>query len=297
MPGCAEARSTAEGASGGTDRGRRTAAAAASRNGGALPPTDYVRAAQRLQRTRLAVRLRRTVGTLRGAPRGIRSAANGSCGHPAFADPRDRAYTRGRPAHNVTSCFSSTGLLESGPTGEGPDLKRSRFTEEQIIAVLREQEAGAVVADRPARQARRDRQRQRHRVHLLGGAGLHPGGRAYLALHRAGQTDPERICRELSGADARRMPQRAPVLFDEPRPRRRRRLGRRLQHRTAALGDRLHDASRLRRDPEAATSTGAAPPRKLRTDARCYCRANAQFSTHDSSSRWMSDGGHVRACR
>ena len=46
-----------------------------------------------------------------------------------------------------------------------------------------------------------------------------------------------------------------------------------------ALGDRLHDAGRLRRDPETATGIGAAPPRKLRTDARCYRRAHAQFST------------------
>jgi hypothetical protein len=39
--------------------------------------------------------------------------------------------------------------------------------------------------------------------------------------------------------------------------------------------------------------TGAAPPRKLRTAARFYRRANAQFSTHDSSRRWMSGWGHV----
>ena len=32
-------------------------------------------------------------------------------------------------------------------TGKGPDLKRSRFSEEQIIAILKEQEAGVPTAD------------------------------------------------------------------------------------------------------------------------------------------------------
>ena len=41
---------------------------------------------------------------------------------------------------------------------------------------------------------------------------------------------------------------------------------------------RLHDAGRLCRHPESATGTGAAPPGKLRADARCYRRAHAQFS-------------------
>jgi len=121
-----------------------------------------------------------------------------------------------------------------------------------------------------------------------------PTGRARLASHRAGQADPERLRRELSGADAGRMRQRTPVLLDEPCRRCRGRLGRRLQHRAAELGDRHHDARRLRRDPETATGIGATPPRKLRTDAirRTYRRARAQFSTHNSSRRWMSDGGH-----
>ena len=42
--------------------------------------------------------------------------------------------------------FSSTGDLESGPD-EGRTDEASRFTEEQIIAVLREHEAGAKTAD------------------------------------------------------------------------------------------------------------------------------------------------------
>ncbi|RBO54704.1 hypothetical protein DSD19_04840 [Rhodovulum sp. BSW8] len=37
-------------------------------------------------------------------------------------------------------------MLESGPR-RGPDMTRSKFTEEQIIAILREQEAGAKTAE------------------------------------------------------------------------------------------------------------------------------------------------------
>jgi putative transposase len=42
--------------------------------------------------------------------------------------------------------FSSTRRLESGPSKDG-QMKRSRFTEEQIIGVLKEHEAGAKTAD------------------------------------------------------------------------------------------------------------------------------------------------------
>ena len=48
-------------------------------------------------------------------------------------------------------------------------------------------------------------------------------------------------------------------------------------------------------NPEPATGTGAAPPGKLRADARCYRRAPAQFSIPDSSDPWMNKGGHVSA--
>lgn len=98
--------------------------------------------------------------------------------------------------------------------------------------VVREMQA-LIARQRPAR---RDRQRQRHRVHLLGRPGLYPGGQARLALHRPGQADPERLRRELPGADAGRMPQREPVLLDQPRPRRRRWMGRGLQYDAAPFG-------------------------------------------------------------
>ena len=42
-----------------------------------------------------------------------------------------------------------------------------------------------VVREMGARQARPDRQRRRHRVHLFGGPGLRPEGETRLALHRA----------------------------------------------------------------------------------------------------------------
>ena len=37
-------------------------------------------------------------------------------------------------------------MLEFGPM-RGPDMKRPKFTEERIIAILREQEAGGKTAD------------------------------------------------------------------------------------------------------------------------------------------------------
>jgi putative transposase len=37
-------------------------------------------------------------------------------------------------------------VRESGPV-LGPDIKQSKFTDEQIIAILREQEAGAKTAE------------------------------------------------------------------------------------------------------------------------------------------------------
>ena len=115
---------------------------------------------------------------------------------------------------------------------------------------------------------------------------------AVLAFVQAGKLDWRYIAPGNSTQNAF-VPQRASLLLDHPRPRRDRRLGGRLQHRAAALGDRLHDAGRLRRRPEPATGIGSKPPRKLSADARCCRRAKAQFSTRDSSRPWMSDGGHV----
>src|SRR6476659_9515814 len=53
---------------------------------------------------------------------------------------------------------------------------------------------------RTARQAGLDRLRQRHRIHLQCHAELVQGHSHRLALHRAGQADPERLRRELSTA-------------------------------------------------------------------------------------------------
>ena len=64
------------------------------------------------------------------------------------------------------------------------------------LAVGKAGRPGNARVDRPARQAGHDRQRQRRRVHLLGGPGLHSGGQARLALHRTGQADPRHACAE-----------------------------------------------------------------------------------------------------
>ena len=64
------------------------------------------------------------------------------------------------------------------------------------LAVGKAGRPGNARVDRPARQAGYDRQRQRRRVHLRGGPGLHSGSEARLALHRAGQADPGHACAE-----------------------------------------------------------------------------------------------------
>ena len=84
------------------------------------------------------------------------------------------------------------------------------------------------------------------------------------ALHRRA-SPPRRLLRKLAAADARRLPQRESRLLDKPCPGHRGRLGRNLQHRAVALGDRIHDSESLRCDPETATGIGVAPPRKLRS--------------------------------
>jgi putative transposase len=56
---------------------------------------------------------------------------------------------------------------------------------------------------RTTRQARNDRVRPWHRVHLQRHAGLEQGHGHRLALHRAGKTDAERLHRELQWPDAR----------------------------------------------------------------------------------------------
>ena len=72
-----------------------------------------------------------------------------------------------------------------------------------------------------------------------------------------------------------------------------RRLGPRLQHHPPALVAGLPDPRSLRGHVAPATGIDAAPPEKLRADARCSRRRHTQFSPRDSSRRRMSDRGQV----
>ena len=82
------------------------------------------------------------------------------------------------------------------PRSADPDLQRHRRRDEGMprrrgrhLDLWPACRPGTDGADRPAWQARPDRQRSRHRVHLERDAGLERRCRRALALHRPGQTD------------------------------------------------------------------------------------------------------------
>ena len=106
-----------------------------------------------------------------------------------------------------------------------------------------------------------------------------------VVLHCPGQADAERVRRELQRLHARRAAQRDAVFLDRSGPSDPRALGRRLQHRAAALLARLRypGGVRCRTRP----ATGGVNP------ARCFARAPAQQHRPVSACRWMRDGGHV----
>lgn len=85
-------------------------------------------------------------------------------------------------------------------------MKRKRFSEEKIIGVLKEHEAGAKVDDICRRHgissatfynARGERSRQRPRRHQQGDVRLVRTYRRAVTVHRARQAGPECLRREL----------------------------------------------------------------------------------------------------
>jgi putative transposase len=97
-----------------------------------------------------------------------------------------------------------------------------------------------------ARPAEDGGRRQRQRVHQQRPFALGRRDADRLALHRAGQADPERLHRKLQWAAARRVLERDAVLIIGPRPRHAGDMAGRLQCQQAPFRSRLADAYRVR---------------------------------------------------
>ena len=69
-------------------------------------------------------------------------------------------------------------------------LSGKRIVREMSALIARRGRPGAVVGGRRRRRHRFKHRWPRHCVHLIGGPGLHSGGWARLARHRAGQANP-----------------------------------------------------------------------------------------------------------
>jgi hypothetical protein len=90
------------------------------------------------------------------------------------------------------------------------------------------------------------------------------------------------------------MPQRPPELLSNRFRLFRCLLGQEFQHLTAASGDLLHDACRLRNDQNSATGTCASPPRALRASVHCYPRAQSQVPSHTIGYLLIIIGNYVK---
>jgi putative transposase len=156
-------------------------------------------------------------------------------------------------------------------------MKRSRFTEEQIIAVLKEHELGAKTADLC-------------RKHGISEATFYNwkskyGGMDVSEAKRLGQLEDENGKLKRLLADA--MLDNA-ALKDL--------LSKNGDARCEARGCRpyrLADASRLRSPIRPAMGKAAALRKWLRAFAHCPNRTNGENQPPDSSPRWIKDGGNV----
>src|SRR6516164_8552537 len=140
------------------------------------------------------------------------------------------------------------------------------------------------------------RVRQRPRADRHDPAALQPGEADRVALHRARQTDPERLHREFQRPPARRTSQRDAVHLAGAGSSCAGDLARRLQQRPATQCPGQPHTDRVRQSQRswAATGRDAALCRGLRAPPRCSTEPYGLIYNRDSSHCWMMRGAQTK---